>query len=216
MFDIFDLGMPYQPRGSRGNAFLGRRASALLVLPCFLLVVLCFSLAGCAGTKKRPKIDSRAIAPPTAASKAAAPPAAVPGTGILKAIVSRLMLAPRPLDVKASIAPNANNDSPVELDVVLIKDKALWKTAPSMTAKDWFAQKQDLERRYRNKLIVSFWEWVPGQPIEPIVIRVPRRLNGAMVFANYPTPGSHSAPIPKGGKVAIVLKEDDFTLEIPK
>jgi len=209
MFDTLDLGMPNRPRRSRAGAFIGRDKTALVLL-------LCLSLTSCAGTKKPAKIASQATAPPAAGSKVAKPPAAPAKKGILKAIVSRLTLAPSPLDLKTSIAADANNNSPVELDVVLIKDKGLWKTAPSMTAKDWFGQKQDLERRYRNKLIVNSWEWAPGQPINPIVIRVPRGLNGAMVFASYPSPGTHSAPIPKGGKVAIALKQDDFTLEILK
>ncbi|MGH9561471.1 MAG: hypothetical protein ACRD3S_08450, partial [Terracidiphilus sp.] len=131
-------------------------------------------------------------------------------------IVARLTLAPSPLGLQVSIDPTANNNSPVELDAVLIKDRGFWKTAPSMAAKDWFAQKGDLERRYQSKLIVSSWEWPPGQPIAPIVIRVPRWLKGAMVFASYPSPGTHSAPVPKGGKVSISLQQDDFTLEMLK
>ncbi|MGA3132383.1 MAG: hypothetical protein ABSD59_16370 [Terracidiphilus sp.] len=229
---MFDLKMTSPPRPS-GHLI------ALLKLAVVLL--LCLSLASCAKTKKPVKVDSQATAPPaisapiavspaaapqTAASPApsapkpaapvAAPQAAIPKTGVLKTIVSILTLAPSPLDLKVSIDPAANNNSPVELDVALINDKNFWKTAPSMTATDWFAQKKDLERRYQKKLTVSSWEWVPGQAVNPIVIRVPRWLNGAMVFASYPSPGAHSAPLAKGGKFAISLGQDDFTLEMSK
>jgi type VI secretion system protein len=206
-----DLKMPSQPCPSGDLMALYRLAAVLL---------LCLSLASCAGTKKPPKVDSQATAPPAPSTKPAAPiavpQAKIPETSILKAIVSRLTLAPSPLDLKVSIGPTANNSTPVELDVVLIKEKSFWKTAPSMTAKDWFAQKKDLERRYQKKLMVSSWEWAPGQAINPIMVRVPRWLNGAMVFASYPSPGTHSAPLAKGGKVAISLGQDDFTLEISK
>lgn len=128
-------------------------------------------------------------------------------------VVDKVALRPSPLDLNVGIDPAANGNSPVALDVVLIKDKTFWKAAPAMTAKDWFAQRDDLERRYRKKMQVHSWEWVPGQPISPINFKVPRRFSGAMVFANYPTPGTHSAPIPLGGKVVISLQPNDFIME---
>lgn len=130
-----------------------------------------------------------------------------------KKIVSKATLRPSPLDLNITIDPVANENSPVALDLVLIKDKNFWKTAPAMTAKDWFAQRSDLQRRYRKKLEVHSWEWVPGQAIAPIIIKVPRRFSGAMVFANYPSLGTHSAPVPLGGNVIIALRENDFSLE---
>jgi type VI secretion system protein len=128
-------------------------------------------------------------------------------------VVDKVTLKPSPLNLNVGIDPAANGNSPVALDVVLIKDKNFWKAAPAMSAKDWFAQRSDLERRYRSKLQVQSWEWVPGQPIAPIVVKVPRWCSGAMVFADYPSPGSHSAPIPLGGKVTISLQPNDFLME---
>lgn len=214
-----DLTMPRHRRPSRLGDSTTRPISTLQSRLAFRLVLVllpCLVLAGCAGAKKPAKSVSPAATPPPPALQSPAPAPPTPKKGLFKRILSRLTLAPKPLHLKASIAPFANNNSPVELDVVLIRDKSFWKTAPSMSAKDWFAQKSDLERRYRNKLVVSSWEWVPGQPINPIAIRVPRRVNGAMVFASYPTPGTHSAPIPKGGSVSISLQENDFTLEVRK
>jgi type VI secretion system protein len=158
--------------------------------PLFLLLLI-LGLAGC--SKSKAVVDSTK----KAADK----------------VVQKVTLRPSPLDLKVGIDPAANGNSPVALDVVLIKDKNFWKTAPSMSAKDWFAQRGDLERRYRTKLEVRSWEWVPGQPIPPINVKVPRRFKGAMVFADYPSPGTHSAPIPLGGKVVISLQRDDFVME---
>jgi type VI secretion system protein len=133
-----------------------------------------------------------------------------------KVIANRVTLQPSPVDINVGIDANANKNSPVALDVVLIKDKNFWKTAPAMTAKDWFAQRTDLQRRYGKKLQVTSWEWVPGQPVAPISVKVPRWLSGAMVFANYPSPGTHSAPLPLGGKISISLQQNDFTMEVGK
>jgi type VI secretion system protein len=156
-----------------------------------LAAVVLLALAGCSHTKKI--VDST--------KKAAG------------SVVDKVTLRPSPLDLNVGIDKKANGDSPVALDIVLIKDKNFWKTAPSMTAKDWFAQRDDLQRRYRTKLQVRSWEWVPGQPIAPIMVKVPRWFSGAMVFADYPSPGTHSAPVPLGGKVRISLQQDDFILE---
>jgi type VI secretion system protein len=133
-----------------------------------------------------------------------------------KAVANRVIMRPTPLNLDVGIDPDANKNSPVAMDVVLIKDKNFWKAAPDMSAKDWFARKNDLERRYGKKLQVTSWEWVPGQPIAPITVKVPRWLYGAMVFASYPSPGSHSAPLPAGGKVSISLEEQDFTMAVAK
>jgi type VI secretion system protein len=133
-----------------------------------------------------------------------------------KGVANRVTLQPSPVNLSVGIDANANKNSPVALDVVLIKDKNFWKTAPAMTAKEWFAQRSDLQRRYGKKLQVSSWEWVPGQPIAPITVKVPRWLSGAMVFVNYPSPGTHSAPLPLGKKISISLQQDDFTMETGK
>jgi len=225
---MFDLKRPRRRRLLRSRVSLARR------FPFSLGLVLLLALAGCAWKKKPVQIAAPAATPPptpampatpaTPAQPAAPSPAApsapqappVPKQSVVGKVLSLVTLAPSPLNLKATIAASANNNSPVELDVVLIKDKGFWKTAPSMSAKDWFAQKDDLERRYRSKLVVSSWEWVPGQHIDPLVIRVPRWLNGAMVFASYPSPGTHSAPLPKGGKVSVSLQDNDFTLEAPQ
>jgi type VI secretion system protein len=125
-----------------------------------------------------------------------------------------ITLTPAPLDLDVGVDAQANNNSPVAVDAVLIKDKNFWKAAPAMAAKDWFAQKSDLQRRYGNKLLVTSWEWVPGQPVPPIKVKVPRGVYGAMIFAAYPSAGSHSAPLPRGVKVDISLQSKDFTMKV--
>src|SRR5690242_292324 len=67
-------------------------------------------------------------------------------------VVRAVTLRPTQLDVNVDVAPTANSNTPVAVDVALINDKNFWKSAPSMSAKDWFAQKSDLQRRYGKKL----------------------------------------------------------------
>lgn len=127
--------------------------------------------------------------------------------------VSLISRAPKSIELRVGIDSAANGNSPVALDLVLIQDKDFWKAAPAMSAKDWFAQKKDLARRYGKKLEVCSWEWAPSQEVEPIPVKLSRKFAGAMIFANYSTPGSHSAPVPLGGDVVLFLKPEDFILD---
>jgi len=135
------------------------------------------------------------------------------GCNHAKKIARIVTLRPSELTLDVGIDPAANGNRPVAVDIAFIKDKNFWKAAPAMTAKDWFGQRSDLQRRYGKKLQVHSWEWVPGQPVAPITLTVPRGLSGAMIFAGYPSPGTHSAPVPLGGQIAISLLPDDFTMK---
>jgi len=158
-------------------------------LLCALIGSLLFASLACAGLRKKIAGDASKLA-------------------------HFITLVPEPVNLTVSVTDKANDNSPVAVDVALIKDKNFWKSAQSMAAKDWFAQKDDLQRRYQSKLIVHSWEWVPGQPIPRISMKLPRGVEGAMIFANYQSPGSHSAPLPQGVKVSVALQPDDFTMKV--
>src|SRR5204863_1701144 len=93
------------------------------------------------------------------------------------------------LDVKVHIAPAANKNNPVAVDLVLVSDKKLLKELMKMSAKDWFEQKHQVELDYPKEtdLAAGSWEWVPGQAVK--LDRLPVRLEivGGVVFANYLT-----------------------------
>lgn len=135
------------------------------------------------------------------------------GCNHAKKIARIVTLRPSELMLNVGVDPAANKKQPVAVDVAFIRDKNFWKTAPTMAAKDWFGQKSDLQRRYGKKLQVHSWEWVPGQSVAPVTLKVPRGFSGAMIFANYPSPGTHSAPVPLGGQIKISLLQDDFTMK---
>jgi type VI secretion system protein len=116
------------------------------------------------------------------------------------------------LSMQFTISQAANGNSPVAVDVVLIRDKKFLKTAQDMTASEWFTKKAALRRRHRKTLEVRSWEWVPGHPIDPVVLAVPLKAQ-AMIFANYASAGPHSALLPADGKVSIALEDQDFTVD---
>lgn len=117
------------------------------------------------------------------------------------------------LSLQVAISPAANQNSPVAVDIVLIKDKGFFKTAQGMTASDWFSKKSALQRQNPKATEVKSWEWIPGQTVEPISFVVPVDVQATMMFANYASAGPHSAVLPTSGKVAIVLEDQDFTVD---
>ena len=138
------------------------------------------------------------------------------GCGVSKSLAHRATrvahVSSGKLSLQVAIAAAANQNSPVAVDVLLIKDKGFLKTAQEMTASDWFAKKLSLQRQNPKAMEVKSWEWVPGQTIEPISFVVPVDVQAAMMFANYVSAGPHSAPLPTSGKVSVVLDEEDFTV----
>jgi len=117
------------------------------------------------------------------------------------------------LSLQVGISDQANQNSPIAVDLLLIKDKTLLKAAQGMSASDWFTKKPQFKRQYSKTLEVRSWEWVPGQTIAPIDFTVASDVGGIVVFANYGSPGAHNAPLPTRGKVSIFLDDEDFVVQ---
>lgn len=111
-------------------------------------------------------------------------------------------------------ASDANADSALAVDVVLVKDKALLDTLSAMSAARYFAARADLVRTYPDALRVLGVEIAPGQ-----MIRVERkhfadeRARAALVFANYAAPGEHRLRAPLDAAACLVrLNDQDFVV----
>jgi type VI secretion system protein len=143
-------------------------------------------------------------------------PGALAGCGVSKGLAKRATRVARvssgKMSLQVAISPDANQNSPVAVDVLLIKDKSLLKAAQGMSAKDWFAKKRQLTNQYPKAVEVQSWEWIPGQTIGPISFVVPVDVEGAMMFARYASDGPHSLPLPTSGKVAVCLGSEDLKI----
>jgi type VI secretion system protein len=89
-------------------------------------------------------------------------------------------------------ATDANNNSPLAIDVVLITDRALVDGISALTAAQYFAARDDMRRSQPGALVVQSLELVPGQSfeIDPKPFRAKKGW-AALMFANYGTPGAH-------------------------
>jgi hypothetical protein len=124
------------------------------------------------------------------------------------------------LDVKFHISPTANNNNPVAVDLVLVKDKKLLKELKQMSAREWFEKRHQVQLDYpkETNLVAGSWEWVPGQQVKVDLVPVKLEIVGGVVFANYFNAGPHRASIDPRKGILISLGDDDLcvqTLEEP-
>ena len=137
---------------------------------------------------------------------------AVTGCGGALRSVRSLLHIKGSLTLTVQVVPQANQNSPVAVDVVLVHDAKLLKQLTGMSAKDWFAKRTDMERTAPGKLQTVSWEWVPGQNVGKVIVRGTAVADGVVLFANYATKGDHRALLPHGGKLAIQFAAKDFEL----
>ena len=89
-------------------------------------------------------------------------------------------------------ADDANANSAVAVDVVLVRDKAVLDSLLAMPAARYFAARADLQRTYPEALTVIALEITPGQVIRLDAKRFDgQRAWSALAFAHYANPGEH-------------------------
>lgn len=116
-----------------------------------------------------------------------------------------------PFDVE--IADDANEDSPVAVDLVFVYDKKLLDTLLKTPATEWFAKREQFLKDYGNALVVEKWEWVPGQKIDRMSVGYRPGARRVVLFADYVTEGDHRATADPQEPFKLVLRARDFSVE---
>ena len=116
-----------------------------------------------------------------------------------------------PFDVE--IASDANEDSPVAVDLVFVYDKKLLETLLKTPATEWFAKRSQFLKDHGNALAVENWEWVPGQEVERISVSYRPGARRVVLFADYVTEGEHRATADPQQPFKLVLGARDFSVE---
>ncbi|SHN16253.1 type VI secretion system protein [Duganella sacchari] len=111
-------------------------------------------------------------------------------------------------------AADANNNSAVAVDLVLIKDASMVDSLMNMPASKWYATRADLQRTFPEGLTVYPFELVPSQTLR----LDDRKWNGqkawaAVVFAGYGNPGEHRARLMlNAGAYVVQLNAQGFAV----
>ncbi|WP_447843456.1 type VI secretion protein [Pseudomonas aeruginosa] len=111
------------------------------------------------------------------------------------------------------VAARANDDSPIAVDFVAVKDAELFKELAGLPASQWFANREQYRRDYRQQFAVWSLELVPGQFIESESFPLRGdRATGLLVFAGYNTPGAHRLRLDQQQRVWLRLDTREMRL----
>ena len=137
---------------------------------------------------------------------------------LLSACVPKAIRPASKLAVRVEVSPEANNNSPVALDLVLVKSKKLLKELMKISASEWFAKRSQYRLDYPQEtgLNSGSWEWVPGQVVQIDPLQFKDKFAGGLVFANYIAPGTHRAVINPSKPVVIKLGAEEITVVTEK
>lgn len=115
--------------------------------------------------------------------------------------------------VTLDVALRANDDSPIAVDFVAANDMDLLGKLSGLTAKQWFANRDQYRRDFRQYLYVWGLELVPGQLIESTTFPLDGKPSvGLLVFANYQSPGAHRLRLEDQRTIRLKFDSREMTL----
>ena len=125
---------------------------------------------------------------------------------------------PSKLKLKVDVERRANNDHPVRMDLLVVYEPELMDEFDSLTATEWFQQREQRLRNNpdRSRFGVWSWEWAPGQDIDDSTLRLPGVPAQGVIFANYQSRGAHTARFDPMLAQHIWLRQDGLRIQAGK
>jgi len=115
--------------------------------------------------------------------------------------------------VTLDVALRANDDSPIAVDFIAVNDIDLLAKLSGLTAKQWFASRDQYQRDFRQYLHVWGLELVPGQLIESSTFPLDGKPSvGLVAFANYQSPGAHRLRLEDQRRIRLKFDAREMTL----
>ena len=108
--------------------------------------------------------------------------------------------------------PEANQNSAVAIDLVMLTDPEAAAAIMKLSARDWFQRREQFARDYPDGLRIASWEMAPGQLLRDASVDSPGGMTDAIVFAGYRDEGDHRLRLGDGSKVKLMLGEKDVRL----
>jgi type VI secretion system protein len=113
-------------------------------------------------------------------------------SSLTKAVLAPRATTPDWRGVTITAADDANQNSPVAVDLVFVRDQALLDTLATTPAARWFTSRGDIVKSFPEGVGVLSYELVPRQSIRvPEEAFAKQRAFGVLAFASYPPPGEH-------------------------
>jgi type VI secretion system protein len=115
------------------------------------------------------------------------------------------------IEFHAHVAPNANLNNPVAVEMLLVYDDKLLDKLTKTNAKDWFMNRDQFRQDNPKGFDSWYWEWIPGQQVKDQKLPLKPSAKAALVFANYLVPGDNRAKLDPYKSVTVNLGERAFT-----
>ncbi len=121
---------------------------------------------------------------------------------------------PERLRVAVEADPDANQNSPIAVAVLVVYDKDVMRDLSKLSAGEWFEQSD--QRQRDNPDMSDFdivqWEIMPGQKIKELDLELQGKPAKGLVFADYYTEGRHRVRFHPEKRILVVLAKDRFTI----
>jgi len=108
--------------------------------------------------------------------------------------------------------PDANRNSAVAVDLVMLTDPEAAAAIMKLSARDWFERRQQFTRDYPDGLRILSWELAPGQVLRDAPVDSPGGMTNAIIFAGYRGDGDHRLRLGDVSRVRLLLDEKDVRL----
>ncbi len=118
------------------------------------------------------------------------------------------------LPFRVTVAPDANENSAVAVDLVVVCDTKVLDQLLKLKATEWFARKQQFLNDYSDALAVKGWEWIPNQVVDEQFVPYRSGARKVVLFADYHTDGEHRASVDPQQPFHLVLGPMDLQLEV--
>ena len=115
--------------------------------------------------------------------------------------------------VTMGVGREANKNSPIAVDIVLIFNEGLVTKVSELTSSDWFKSKNYILKTFPQDLAVKSWELAPGDSLQiPSSFFGTERVFSVMAFADYFSDGEHRVRIDQlRGGVILEFGIEDFS-----
>ncbi len=121
-------------------------------------------------------------------------------------------LPPGPSRITLIAEPDANADTAVAVDLLMISDTLAAEQIAPLSAADYFARRTQLMRDWGAGIVLRSWEVAPGQVLRDAPTRPSCNRVKTLLFARYQTPGDHRQALDGADAVVVALGAQDFTV----
>src|SRR5262249_34491288 len=114
---------------------------------------------------------------------------------------------------QVQIAPGANQNSPVPVELLVISNEQALEDALKLSAHDWFVKREEWKRDHPKGFVSWSWEWVPGQEGAPQRRSLDTGARAALLCADCLREGSHRLRFDPHQGLRLLLGDKEFTVE---